>query len=135
MSAPTDTQKALDGHLAGFAIAWPIAWENTPFEPTAGTAYLRPTNMPIQTQAIGMGNQDSTQTTGYYQVDVFAPLDGGLGPAFAMADLVSAHFSRGLVLVSGDSKIVLGVPARDPATPGSAWLKVSVLIPYTTLSK
>lgn len=133
MSRFTEAQAALDSRLGTLASSPPVAWENVSYEPTEGTTYLRPSNLPAGHTAIGIANTDGIRGAGIYQVDVFAPRNEGPGVALGIADNVADLFTRGLKLTSGDTQVIVGVPTQDPAEPSGAWFRVAVLIPYDTL--
>ncbi len=133
MSRFLEAQVALDKRLNTLTGLPPVARENSEYRPIEGTLYIRPTNLPAGSFPVGIANTDSIRTVGIYQIDVFAPLGGGAGPALVVADAIAEHFSRGLRLVNGDSTVVLGVPAQEPARPSGAWHMVSILIPYDNI--
>lgn len=133
MSRFIETQIALDTHLATLSNSPPVAWENTNYTPIEDTLYIRPSNLPAFSSAVGIANIDSVRGDGFYQVDVFAPSQGGPGAALTVADSISDLFTRGLQLTSGNTLVIVGVPTQDPARASGAWLQVAVLIPYTTL--
>lgn len=135
MSRFLEAQVALDKRLNAMTGLPPIARENVQYKPTEGTLYIRPTNLPAGSAAVGIANTDSIRTVGIYQIDVFAPMGEGIGPALVVADAIAEHFSRGARLVNGDSTVVLGIPAQEPARPSGAWHMVSVLIPYDSFFK
>lgn len=133
MSRFLEAQVALEKHLAAMPSAPPISFENENYTPTLGTLWLRATNLPSGAEAVGIANNDSIRGAGIFQIDVFAPLEQGIGPALTVADAIAEHFSRGGRLVQGDSIVTRGVPTIEPARTGEAWLIVSVLIPYDNL--
>lgn len=130
MSRFLEPQVALDKHLNDLPSAPPIARENGTYTPVEGTLYIRPTHLPAPPIPVGMAYTDSIRTPGLYQIDVFAPMGEGAGPALIVADAIAEHFSRGARLVNGDSTVVLGIPAQEPARPSGAWHMVSILIPF-----
>lgn len=129
-----EIQTALDERLATLSDAPAIAWENVRFEPVEGVAWIRPTNLPGGASSIGLENTSSNRTLGIYQVDVFTPAQQGPGAALALADRIAALFPKGQRITSGNSAVVLGVPAQDPGEPGGAWYRIAVLIPYDVLT-
>lgn len=133
MSRYLEAQSALDAKLATLSSSPPVAWENVSYEPVEGTTFIRPSNLPAGHAAVGMANSDTIRGAGIYQVDVFAPRDRGPGAALTIADNIAALFSRGTLLTSGDTQVIVGVPTQDPAEPSGAWFRVAVLIPYDTL--
>ena len=135
MSRFIETQNALDVRLSTLTSSPPVAWENSDYTPVDGTSYLRPINLPISADPVGIANTDSTRGIGYYQVDVFTPARGGPATALNIGDRIAAHFSRGLRLIDGDTTVIVGVPTHDAARLSGAWHMVSVLIPYDTLYK
>jgi len=129
-----DIQAALDSRLATLPDSPPVAWENVKYKPIQGVTYLRPTNLPSATFAVGMANTDSTRLVGLYQVDVFAPTEGGPGESLGVIDAIADIFPRGLIMTQGDAKIVVGVPTIDASETSGAWHIARILIPYTNLS-
>lgn len=135
MSRYKETQTALDARLASgsFTGSPPIAWENKEYKPVEGQTYLRPTNLPSGASSVGLADDSSVLVSGFYQIDVFAPRGKGPGPALGLADEICQLFSR-VRLTNGNTTVALGVPAQQPAIPGGAWNRVSVLVPYQTLT-
>jgi len=68
-----------------------VAWENVPFQPAAGTLYLRGTLLPAATTSPDLAGALTTWV-GVYQIDVMAPINVGPGPAEEVAAQLSAPF-------------------------------------------
>jgi hypothetical protein len=72
--------------------------------------------------------QGADHETGIYQVSVFVPISGGIGPALTAAQAVADHFKR-----QNLSGISCGVPTLAPPVQEEAWWHVPVSIPFTAL--
>lgn len=73
----------------------PIAYENTPYEPTEGTLYLRENFIPSIKVQVGIAHASSDDYEGIYQVTVSDGRGDRRFDAQEQARLVSAHFPRG----------------------------------------
>lgn len=134
MSRFMEIQTALDARLESFTTDASIAWPNVQFEPSEGSPWIRPSNLPNDPVAIGLRDDDNVRTQGFYQIDIFTPANEGPGSALSLADQIANHFRKGLQITSGNSAVKLGVPGQQPASPSGAWFRVAVLIPYNVIS-
>lgn len=97
---------ALETRLNVMTPALSTAWENTPYEPQAGTAYQRVT-------LLAAAPDNSTFGNGYYreqgilQIDLMYPLSDGTAAAAARAELIRAEFKRGTSVVSGGVTVII----------------------------
>ena len=102
-----------------------IEWPNEPFD--AQTAlYYRVSFLPTTVNPPLYGGADHEQ--GIYQVSVFAPTGGGLGPALEAAQAVADHFKR-----QNLSGVYCGVPKLGPPLQEPGWLHLPVSIPFLCL--
>lgn len=125
-------QAALYGHLKALVLptALPLAPEGRNFD-GKGKAYLRPTYMPGEASAPHIPFDGDSERVGLYQIDVFWPVNQGVTDALKVADVIRAHFARGLRLpMNGIELRVLGEPYALPSMQESALLQVPVRIPW-----
>lgn len=97
-------RRAIESTLAPWAAAHspalPVAWENVPFTPPAGT-YLRGFLLPAATAGIDLAGAGRT-FRGIYQVSVVCPINTGPGAAESIADELATLFPLNLrITVSG----------------------------------
>ena len=105
MSITRDISSALEGRLNTLPSLPSVAWPNVKFTPTNSETYLRVTNLRSDTSTI---SQDSTeQHTGIFQVDVFAPYNGGSGVAENLADSIADHFAANRTLIKGVAEVYI----------------------------
>lgn len=109
----SDISAALDSRLSSFSGGDPIAWPNVEYTPVSGTLFLRPTNLPISSEQIGLGDEGLDSHSGIYQIDVVAMAGEGRGAAEAKADAVANHFSRGTDLLYNGLTVRLGDVSRN----------------------
>jgi len=126
-----DITAALDARLNTMASLPPVAWENTVYEPTLNTLYLRPTHLPADTVAGTIGDAASTDlSTGIYQVDVFSPAGDGKNEAYVMADLIADHLKRDTDLTYNSRTIRIKNVSLSPANQDNGWYQIPVNIEY-----
>lgn len=86
---------AYEGRLNTWAAArtpaLSIAWQNKPFTPVTGTAYLRAFLLPATTNAPDLAGSLRTYS-GVFQINVVAPLNTGPGSAEGIAEELAALF-------------------------------------------
>ena len=114
---------ALSSRLNTLTDAPPIAFENVPFTPVEGTTWLRESYLPAASSTIGMEPGGSTDFTGVYQVSIYAPLDDYKFESHQLIDSITAHFTRGTMLVfEGQSVVVEQVNVAQGLASGGWWL-------------
>lgn len=93
-------RQAIETRLAAWAAArvpaLPIAWENVPFTPPAGT-YLRAFLLPATTDSQDLAGAHRAYH-GVYQVSVVTPINAGPGTAEGIANEIAAQFPLNLRL-------------------------------------
>lgn len=108
----------------------PTAYENAPFTPVAGQAFIAENFLPVTTLAVGIASTSADNYGGIYQVTVHAPKGGTKGAGFDMAQKVQDHFPRGLTLTYlGQSVTILRTSQGPSFVEGDRWL-VPVSIEY-----
>jgi len=105
MSFYKNIQIALDTCLNGAGTGLDIAWENTDYTPTLGTAYLRPTLLMAKSSLMDLDDLQLNQ--GIYQVDIFYPLDKGAGELLTTLDTIYSAFKTDTTLVSGTTTVYI----------------------------
>ena len=132
MSAFNDISVALNQRLDAYATAnsRDVAFENIKHEPTTGTMYLRPTVLPADTEQAGIGASGKEQHQGFFQIDVFSPIDDPKATALNEADSIADYFSRELTLTYNGISVRLREISMGQASRESAWFMVPVLIDY-----
>ena len=90
---------ALSSRLNTLTDAPPIAFENVKYTPVEGETWLRESYLPATSSTIGMEPGGSTDFTGVYQVSIYAPLDDYKFESHQLIDSITAHFTRGTMLV------------------------------------
>ena len=123
-----DMQAALDTHLDSMDST-PIAWPNVPYEPSAGTVFLRPNFLPTETVQASLGSTGKDETNGIYQVDVVFPRGSG---RTTLTDTIADHFKRGTVLTYNGTSLRVRSVSMGPAILDGAWNFVPVSIDVQT---
>lgn len=108
-----------------------IAWPNMPFQPTNGTAWLRPSFLPAQTEAGAASAIAHNRYAGLFQVSLFYPAGSGTTAPSEEADGIMTHFKRDTKLTEGTvTVLIIGPPYRLPAELEPDWLHIPIRIPY-----
>jgi hypothetical protein len=123
-----DMQAALDSRLDSMD-ATPIAWPNVPYEPQAGTVYVRPNFIPGDTLQVTLGVSGQDETNAIYQVDVVVPRGTGRP---TLLDTVADHFKRGTTLTYNGTTLRVRSVSIGPAILEGAWYFVPVSINVQT---
>ena len=115
------------------AFGLPIAHENLPYTPTAGTADAELLNIPNDVTPYSL--RDSDETTGLFRVILRYPVDTGAVAAKTMTDAIFAVFKLGTTVsynATGNpvtSAQVVGVQ-RLPGVVEDGWYKLVLTIRY-----
>ena len=88
---------ALEAELVGMTPGFETASENKKYDPVDNVPYQQVDFLFASPQSFGFEDQH-TRETGYMQVRLKYPREGGAGPALARAVAIKAHFRRGLPL-------------------------------------
>jgi hypothetical protein len=103
-----------EGRLATWAAArmpaLSVAYENRPFTPTQGTAYLRAAQLPAEVESQDLAGAHRGYL-GVFQVSVYAPINTGPGAAQGIADELAALFVLNARLTSGAVTVQQITPA------------------------
>lgn len=126
--------QALGTRLKAFATTsnLAVAYENALFTPPANAVWLEESFIPVAKKPLGMANNDSDIHTGIYQVTIKAPVNSTKFKALDMADLLTTHFPKGLML--GDVRIDksdIGIGINKDAN----WYSVPVIIVWSFIKK
>lgn len=129
MGICTEIEAAFDTQLATLATPPPIAWPNTDYKPVEGTLFIRPTLMP----ATGALNTiaGSYLNKGFYQVDVFCPLDKGTASLNTWLDAIFTLFSGTKTLTASSQNIFIQDIIPGKAERQDGWYHGFIEIHYS----
>lgn len=131
MGQIADVQQAFDQRLNTLAGAPDIAWENTRYNPTVGTTFIRPTLLPAESEHATLAGDQ--KNTGIYQIDIYVELEKGNSALLTLMDAIYDHFDS-VDLTTGTTQIFLAQIARTPAVREESWLRGSIEIFYHSYS-
>lgn len=127
-----DIQAAFDTKL-GASVSDPVAYPNIPYEPSAGTVYIRPTFLPAETTQASLGATGKDETNGIYQIEVVVPRGSGRPQT---VDTVADAFKRGTVLTyNGVNVRVRSVSIGVALVTDTAWYSVPVSVNFQTFTE
>lgn len=126
MTTFSDIRTALESTLNAEGI--PTAWENLEFEPSVGTAFVRPTLLPGEARQAGLGAGGKDEHRGLFQIDVFA--EAGVGPVTTLPDQIANAFKRGSTHTFNGVDVRVRSASQDPARREGSWWIIPVIIRY-----
>ena len=102
-----------------------IAWDNVPYVPTPGTAWIRCSILPGSVEALEFGRDTLKEHSGIIDIGVFVPRDTGSNTARSYADTISTLFDM----------VAFGTIDCEEAEVQNmgideAWFHLSITIPY-----
>ena len=135
MGAVSEIERALEIRLATISGLPDIAWPNISYEPKPNTLYLRPNNLPVRPMRIGISDSDEYRRDGFFQVDVFAPINKGKKAALDQAELINTLFNKGTVITTTSGyKIKISSVTVESGQPTGTYYAVPVLIQYVAIT-
>ena len=108
------------------------AWENKTFtNPASTVAWAAVFIVPNQPTIESVGDGGMDGHTGFMQVDVNYPSNGGTGAAIAKADSVAQYFKAGTRIAYGGQQVQIQSCGRSQGRPVDGWYRVSLTINWT----
>lgn len=132
MSDLQDIRKALENQLkdnAGIAAA-NFAWENTKFDPSGKTSWIRSKMVPAEARPAAVGTGNAVRWRGLFLCDCFVKRNGGPAAADQLADAVLAAFPYGLQLTENGKTINIRFSERAGAFEEEAWIYIPVTVTW-----
>lgn len=135
MSDTQDIRRALEqtlnnGSYTGITNADDIAWENTAFDPTAKSAWLRPRLSIVEQKPSVIGSGNAVRWTGLFLIDCFTKQNDGTSIADDLADDVLAVFPYGTQITENSKIINVRFAERAAALHDPPWFFVPVTITF-----
>lgn len=124
----SDIRRALEQQLSAISGLPSIAYENTAFVPTTGTAWIRATFQPQATRQSVLGTGGAERYEGLFLIDVFYPQGSGPLDADTMADTIKAQFDPGDIYTENGKRIRIEYSERGQGQNDSPWYFVPVTV-------
>jgi len=116
----------IEGRLATGWTTTPIDWDNVPYVPTPGTAWIRCTILPGDVNALEFGRDTTKEFSGIIDIGIFVPRETGSATARGYADTLSALFDMvAFGTIDCDEASVQNLGVEED------WYHLSVTIPFT----
>lgn len=133
MSQYDDIRAALESNIANIVgVPDDKAWENTDFQPTTGTPWIRMTLSPGPRRALDITAEGTKRYDGLFFIDVFVPQDK-TGPA-SLDDLVNAvidAFDCGTILTANSQNVEIEyAEPSGSALETAPWRSQQVLVKW-----
>jgi len=104
----------------------PVAWDNVPYVPTPGTAWIRCAILPGDVNALEFGRDTIKEFSGIIDIGIFTPRNTGAVVARGYADTLSALFDMEVFgTIDCDEASVQNLGIEED------WYHLSVTIPYS----
>lgn len=133
-SVESEIIAALCDHLGEMPNAWPIAFENTEYDPPDGQNYLRTQHIPAPPRSHTL-ERGPTQFTGIFQVTVVAKKGvGTIIPGIEVSKIVQ-HFDRMTTIGCASGLILITErPASAGGLDGGATYDTPITIQYELIA-
>ena len=102
MSADTDIEQALRVQLST-AVQFPVVLEND--SNGIATTFYQAQFYPAETDNTHVRYEDTQEYSGFYQVNVYTPIDSGRADYYTAINEIKGLFARGLKLTQNSSTI------------------------------
>lgn len=104
MGVTADTQIALETRLSTVSgLPSNVAYQNTGYEPTIGTEWVRPTLLRAPSSMVDLSGLQAFP--GVFQIDVMVPTDAGSNRLNTLLDAIYDHFKAARELSEGDTVV------------------------------
>ena len=110
------------------AFGLPIAHDNLPYVPVAGTAYAELLMLPNSIEAQSLA--DLNETSGIFRVILRYPVNVGSIGAKTMADAIMAEFPIGSKVTYDNQSAQVTKVHRQPGYPEDGWFKLVITVRY-----
>ena len=110
------------------AYGLPIAHENLPYVPTAGTPYAE--LIIAQNDQSPLSITDSNETTGVFRVILRYPLESGSIGIKTMGDTIATTFKIGTLLTYAGQSAKITRVGRDVGFTEAGWYKIVLTFTY-----
>jgi hypothetical protein len=134
MSGFTNISLALIGQYRSGAFFTDAltAYENASFpKPAITSAWAAVFIVPNQPTIESVGDGGMDGHTGFMQIDINYPSNGGTGAAIAKADSVAQYFKGGTRIAFGGQQVQIQSCGRSQGRPVDGWYRVSLTINWT----
>jgi hypothetical protein len=120
--------QALITQFIGGGFLLPVAHENLPYTPVAGTAYAELLVLNNDTTPYSL--KDSNATDGVFRIILRYPVDGGAVAIKTKADEIFAAFKVGQRLTYSGQTLTITSQQRQPGVAEDGWYKLVLTISY-----
>jgi hypothetical protein len=121
---------ALSTHLNSMPGGVPIAFENSGYTPIIGTTWIRESFLPANTATVGIGDDDSNDFRGIYQISIYTPAGASKYEAHQLVDQISTYFARGIKLTFESQSVKLTRVDVAQGMVSGAWYMTPVSVRY-----
>ena len=133
MGVIADIQIALETRLSTTSgLPSDVAYQNTGYEPTIGTEWVRPTL--LRAPASMAEINDVQAFPGVFQIDVMVPTDAGSQRLNVLLDAIYDHFKADRDLVEGSTTVLIDEINILPSLRDGAFYMGSIEVNYICYS-
>ena len=123
-----DTELAFEIRLKSITNIPSIAWPNVKFEPIIGTPFIVPTLSKTTTELYTLNGPN--QYKGFYQIDIYTPLNKGVKQMYDIADSIKTAFEANRTLTSNGQSVLVQEIDPPEYVREDAWFRGIISIHY-----
>jgi hypothetical protein len=122
-------RQAIESYFsASWALRTPVKYQNVSFSRPRGN-WVEVEIQEIDGNAITIGTTHAVfRWTGETKICIYTPEDIGTARARMLADLAGAIFLNKTIVISGDEKIIFGLPSISVPVVNLGWLKLELSV-------
>ena len=134
-AAEKDINTALSARLAEFQTTGepPVAWENAPYTPEAGSLFLAEAFLPNVKDPVGLSHASADDYEGLYQISVADGRGDRRFDAQDQARLLSLHFPRGAEYVYNGVTVKITGSRIASAITDDGWFTIPLTISWRAI--
>jgi hypothetical protein len=119
-------RQQVEEYLAAYWTLTPICWPNVAFTPPADGAWIQVALIPGQAEQITLGTAGENRIHGIVHINLFLPINQGMGEAWNKADSLRTLFNRVMV-----GAIQFQAPSTRPPMLSESWWQIPVVCPFS----
>jgi hypothetical protein len=119
-------RRQVEQHIATHWSLTTVSWPNVVFNPPEDGIWIQVTMLPGQAGQITMGTAGENRIYGVVHINLFVPLNRGMGEAWNKVDSLRSLFNRVTI-----GPVRFRVPSAGVPTLSQSWWQIPVSCPFS----